>query len=107
MLFRPDLDDVPAGQGIGRAREVGKAWFTRGVCVEKNETDDAGQEVEHEIPFLKAYTVFNVEQIAELPEHFYQMKQQPKEQMQRIEQADRFFANTNATIRTGGKGLDG
>lgn len=68
----------------------------------KSETDDAGQEVERDIPFLKEYTVFNVEQIADLPERFHQLKQEPKEQMPRIEAADRFFANTRAEIRTGG-----
>jgi antirestriction protein ArdC len=68
----------------------------------KNETDDAGQEVEREIPFLKEYTVFNVEQIESLPEWYYQLKEQPKPQMQRIEQADAFFARTGADIRTGG-----
>jgi antirestriction protein ArdC len=68
----------------------------------KNETGEDGCEVEREIPFLKEYTVFNVEQIAELPEHFYQLKQEPKAQLPRIEQADRFFSNTGADIRTGG-----
>lgn len=68
----------------------------------KTEAGEDGQAVEREIPFLKEYTVFNVEQIDELPGHFYQLKQEPKEQMQRVEHADRFFANTQASIRTGG-----
>jgi antirestriction protein ArdC len=68
----------------------------------KTETADDGQAVEREIPFLKEYTVFNVEQIDELPDHFYQMKEPPKEQMQRVAHADAFFANTKADIRFGG-----
>ncbi|WP_254508989.1 ArdC family protein [Anatilimnocola floriformis] len=68
----------------------------------KSETDDAGQEVERDIPFLKEYTVFNVEQIESLPDWYYQLKETPKPQLQRIEAADRFFANTKADIRTGG-----
>ena len=33
----------------------------------KTETGDKGQEIEREIPFMKGYTVFNVEQIDGLP----------------------------------------
>jgi antirestriction protein ArdC len=68
----------------------------------KKETNDSGAEVEQEIPFLKAYTVFNVEQIDGLPEHFYAKADPPKDQMERIAQADAFAANTGADIRHGG-----
>ena len=38
----------------------------------RTETDtDTGEESEHAIPFMKGYTVFNVEQVDGLPEHFY------------------------------------
>ena len=37
----------------------------------KTETDGNGDEVERDIPFLKAYTVFCVDQIDGLPEHYY------------------------------------
>ena len=38
----------------------------------RTETDaDTGEESEHAIPFMKGYTVFNVEQIEGLPEHYY------------------------------------
>ena len=38
----------------------------------RTETDTAtGDEAERAIPFMKGYTVFNVEQIEGLPEHFY------------------------------------
>jgi antirestriction protein ArdC len=36
----------------------------------KTETGDNGDEIEREIPFMKGYTVFWVEQIDGLPEHF-------------------------------------
>jgi antirestriction protein ArdC len=39
--------------------------------ITKTETGDNGNEVEREIPFMKGYTVFCVEQIDGLPEHFY------------------------------------
>lgn len=68
----------------------------------KSETADDGQQVERDIPFLKEYTVFNVEQIADLPDRFYAKKEAPKPAMERIEKADLFFANTKADIRHGG-----
>jgi len=68
----------------------------------KTETTDAGEEIEQEIPFLKAYTVFCAEQCEGLPQHFYQLAEQPREKLERIEHAESFFANTKAEIRTGG-----
>lgn len=70
----------------------------------KKEADEQGEETEREIKFLKEYTVFNVEQCDDLPEHFYAMQPVPeaKEDMRRIEKAERFFANTQADIRHGG-----
>ncbi len=37
----------------------------------KTEDDGSGNEVEREIPFMKGYTVFNVDQIEGLPEIYY------------------------------------
>jgi antirestriction protein ArdC len=71
--------------------------------ITRTETDAKGEEVEKEIPFLKGYTVFNAEQIENLPAH-YDAKVEPPAltPMQRIEAADRFFAATGADIRHGG-----
>ncbi len=68
----------------------------------KTEVDAAGGEVERDIPFLKAYTVFNCEQIEGLPDHYCQRPEPPADPLPRIEHADRFFANTGAVIRHGG-----
>ena len=68
----------------------------------KTETVENGEEVESQIPFLKAYTVFNADQVEGLPERFYQKAEKPTEEITRIEQAERFFAATEADIRTGG-----
>jgi antirestriction protein ArdC len=66
------------------------------------ECDADGKEVEREIPFLKGYTVFNVEQIEGLPEIYY-AKLEPKfSPVERIAHADQFFASTGAVIRYGG-----
>lgn len=65
----------------------------------RTEADAEGQEIEREIPFLKGYTVFNVEQVEGLPEHFY-VKPEPKfTAVQRVDRAESFFAATRADIR--------
>ena len=68
----------------------------------KKEADARGNEVEKDIPFLKAYGVFNVEQIEGLPEHYYHGPKPVLDPIERIEHADRFFGNTGAVIRHGG-----
>jgi antirestriction protein ArdC len=68
----------------------------------KSETDGNGNEVDREIPFLKAYSVFNLEQIDGLPDHYYHRPTPILDPVERIENADRFFRNTGAVIRHGG-----
>src|SRR6202023_93328 len=69
----------------------------------RTETDAAtGEEAERAIPFMKGYTVFNVEQIDGLPEHYYGKPAPRAETVQRIERAEAFFAATGATVRHGG-----
>lgn len=68
----------------------------------KTERDETGQDVERQIPFLKAYTVFNVEQIDGLPERFYATPVNPLPEASRIEVVDRFMKATGASIRHGG-----
>lgn len=68
----------------------------------KTETGDQGEEVEREIPFMKGYTVFNVEQVDALPAHYYAQPVDPLPWSERIEAAERFFAATGAEIRHGG-----
>ena len=71
--------------------------------IRRTETDEAtGEEAEREIPFMKGYTVFNVEQIEGLPEHFYAPAEKRPDPVQRIDHAERFFAATGADIRHGG-----
>lgn len=67
----------------------------------KTETDAQGQESERTIRFMKGYTVFNVEQVEGLPDHFYAKAETPH-QVDRIPQAEAFFAATGATIQHGG-----
>ena len=68
----------------------------------RTEENDRGEEVEHTIPYMKGYTVFNVEQIEGLPAHYYQLAEPVLDPVQRIEHAEQFFAATGAEIRHGG-----
>jgi antirestriction protein ArdC len=94
MTFKQALDlNAHVRKGEKGSLVVYANTFTR------TEEDAEGQEVEREIPFLKGYTVFNVEQIEGLPEHFY-AKPEPKfTAVERIDHAETFFAATHADIR--------
>lgn len=66
------------------------------------ETGEDGQDVERQIPFLKAYTVFNVDQVEGLPRHFYAVPEPRLDAAQRIDHAEAFFAALESDIRQGG-----
>jgi antirestriction protein ArdC len=70
------------------------------MCTEHD--GETGKDVEREIPYLKGYTVFNVEQIDGLPDHYYAKAVLRLGPVARIERADNFFADCKATIRHGG-----
>ena len=70
--------------------------------LKRTETGDNGEDVEREIPFLKAYTVFNVDQVEGLPPPFYASATPALEPAQRIAHAEAFFDATGANIRHGG-----
>lgn len=70
--------------------------------ITRTETGDRGEDVEREIPFLKAYTVFNVEQVEGLPGEFYAIAEPQLDAASRIAHADLFFVATGADIRHGG-----
>ncbi|MGV1963611.1 ArdC family protein [Agrobacterium sp. 22-222-1] len=83
-------------KGESGATVVYASRFTR------TETDAGGGEVERDIPFLKAYTAFNCDQIDGLPDHYYRQPEPVADPVERIQHADRFFANTGAVVRHGG-----
>ncbi len=70
--------------------------------ITKTEEQDDGTEEERTIPFMKGYSVFNVEQIEGLPEHYTVKPEVQIDTAERIEHVDTFFANTGADIRHGG-----
>ncbi len=71
--------------------------------ITRKETDDrTGDEQMREIHFMKGYTVFNVEQIEGLPEHYYAKPVPRFNPVPRIDHAESFFAHLRADIRHGG-----
>lgn len=68
----------------------------------RTETTDEGDAVEYRIPFLKAYTVFNVAQIAHLPAPYLTAPTPQGDPRALLEHAERFFAATGAVVRSGG-----
>ncbi len=71
--------------------------------ITRKETDEkTGDEIDREIPFLKGYTVFNVEQIEGLPEVYYAKAAPTLDPVARIDHAESYFAASGATIRHGG-----
>jgi antirestriction protein ArdC len=97
MTFKQALAlDAHVRKGEHGAMVVYADRFTR------KETDADGHDVEREIPFLKAYTVFNVAQVEGLAAHYYAQPESKGEKLELIEDAERFFAATGAVIRHGG-----
>lgn len=70
--------------------------------ITKTEPNDKGEVIEYEIPYMKGYTVFNVEQVEGLPERFYERPEVEAEKPELIETAEKFFAATGAIVRHGG-----
>jgi len=66
--------------------------------------EQTGEQTEKELSFLRAYNVFNVEQIEGLPEQFYQHPQAQTESSlaHHLDDVDTFIRNTKALIRHGG-----
>jgi antirestriction protein ArdC len=72
-------------------------------AIKRTERDEtSGEAVEREIPYMKGYNVFNVEQIEGLPEIYYAKAAPTLDPVARIEIAERFFASANANIGHGG-----
>ncbi len=100
----------PTWMTFKQAKELGAhvRKGERGNCVvyantiTKTEEQDNGATEERKIPFMRAYTVFNVDQIEGLPESYYVKPEPVIDPAQRIEHAEAFFAATGADLRHGG-----
>ena len=72
--------------------------------IHRTETNDKGEDVERAFGFMKAYTVFNVEQIEGLDAGLYPVDvvEDVGEAVELIDHAETFFAGTGAVFRHGG-----
>jgi antirestriction protein ArdC len=70
--------------------------------ISRPEAGEDGEGIERSIPFLKAYTVFNVEQVDGLPAHFNATAAPTLAPTERLAHAEAFFAATGVDIRHGG-----
>ncbi len=70
--------------------------------VTRSDQNDAGEETERTIAFMKAYTVFNVEQIEALPATYCDKPLSSFPKLALIERAEAFFTATKAIIGHGG-----
>lgn len=68
----------------------------------RTEDGENGESVERSFPYLKSYTVFNVEQIDGLPAQYLLQPPGPTSSEARHAQAEGFIAATRAIIRFGG-----
>ncbi|MGD9924985.1 MAG: zincin-like metallopeptidase domain-containing protein, partial [Pseudorhodoplanes sp.] len=85
-----------------RKGEQGSLVVYASSVTRKETNEDSSEESERDIPFFKSYTVFNVEQIEGLPEHYYGRAEPVTDALPRIAQAETIFAATGADIRHGG-----
>ena len=82
-----------------RKGEKGSPVVYANALVRTEKDAATGDDVERAIPYLKGYTVFNVEQIEGLPAHFYALDTQPRlDPPARIDRAEQFFAATGAAL---------
>jgi len=97
MTFRQAL----ALGGHVRKGERGSTVVYADILV-RTETSEAGEDATSRIPFLKAYTVFNIDQIDDLPERYAPQSQPTINSEVRISAAEAFFRACGADIRHGG-----
>jgi len=85
-----------------RKGETGELVVYANTITRTEQDEKTGEELEQAIPFMKGYTVFNVEQIDGLPAHYTQLAEPVLDPVQRIDHAESFFSTTGADIRHGG-----
>lgn len=85
-------------------RKGEKGWLVvYANSITRTEHDDkTGEDVEREIPYMKGYTVFNVEQIDGLPEIYHAKAESTLDPVARIDHAEKFLHATGAKIAHGG-----
>ncbi len=85
-----------------RKGEEGSLVVYANAITRTEHDDQTGEDVEREIPYMKGYTVFNVEQIEGLPEIYYAKAVPTHDPVARIDHAEKYFGSLGATIKHGG-----
>lgn len=99
MTFKQSMDL----DGHVKKGEKGSLSVYANTFKKTEQDENTGEEVERNIPFMKGYTVFNVEQIEGLPNKYYELAKEPDiTPEERIETIEQFFLNTGAVIKEGG-----
>ncbi|MCA9834123.1 MAG: DUF1738 domain-containing protein [Thermomicrobiales bacterium] len=99
MTFRQALE---LG-GHVRKGETGSLVVYANSVTRTEQDEETGKDSERKIPFLKGYTVFNVEQIEELPAHYYaKAAETTLDPVERIDLVEEFLAQTGARVSHGG-----
>lgn len=88
--------------GHVRKGETGSPVVYANTVVKTEIDERTGNEAEQTIPFMKGYTVFNVEQIDGLPGHYYAQREASRNPDERIAHAEAFFGSLGARILNGG-----
>jgi antirestriction protein ArdC len=97
ITFRQAL----AAGGAVRKGEKG-ATVVYANRISRTEPGEGGEDIERQFGFLKAYTVFNVEQVEGLPAHYHALAAPRLDPAERIGRAEAFFDALGADIRHGG-----
>ena len=88
--------------GHVRKGERGSTVVYANTLTRTDTDEETGEESAREIPYMKGYAVFNVEQIDGLPAHYTQPAQAIIDPVERIAHADAFISSTRADVRHGG-----
>lgn len=92
---------VELGGGV-RKGEKGTRVVYANTFEKAGRDEESGEEFTERIPFLKAYTVFNAEQVDRLPAGYTSPPPATRAELERLTHADAFFSNTRAHTRHGG-----
>ena len=99
MTFRQALE---LG-GHVRKGEKGALVVYANSITKTAQDESTGEETEQKIPYMKGYTVFNVEQIDDLPAHYYAKATAPSlSPQERIAPVEAFLSHTGAALSHGG-----
>lgn len=97
MIFRQSL---ALGAHVRKGERGATVVYANQIV--REEADETGKGVEQRIPFLKAYTVFNVDQIDGLADRYGESEALVINPDERVARIDAFFRNCGAEVRHGG-----